>query len=271
MSSKESRFADRILGALIGDFDGGLDGLSGQKRAPNRHELVKIEQLAYAKDQGLKAPLSRSLPKRAQSAPGCRRPAAEGMPSLAMRANAGGESLSFNRPQTAHSTNSLRPLSSAGSRSAMISGRDSSRRRPGASRQNGFGIAPRKLLRQVLYSNSDTHRESFPLAPGQYDISLGGIHWRRDLESNQSQQYLSKHKTVPVYSFGKPQIGKSKEKDGNPDSMFQMPGPGYYTLPDPWARYDAKGMSFTATHTSNFVDESRFGNFVKKAKDMEIL
>lgn len=275
MTSKESRFADRILG-LIGDVGAGFDGLSGQKRAPNRHELVKIEQLAYAKDQGLKAPLSRSLPKRAQSAPGCRRPAAEGMPSstsLGMRANAAGESLSFNRPQTAHSTNSLRPLSSAGSRSAMISGRDSSRRRP-SSRQNGFGIAPRKLLRQVLYSNSDTHRESFPLAPGQYDISLGGIHWRRDLESNQSQQYLSKHKTVPVYSFGKPQIvkGKSKEKDANPDSMFQHPGPGYYTLPDLWARYDTKGMSFTATHTSIANEgESRFGNFVKKAKDMEIL
>jgi hypothetical protein len=86
---------------------------------------------------------------------------------------------------------------------------------------------------------------------------------------------LSKHKTVPVYSFGKPPTakGKSKDKDMDLDSMRQFPGPGYYTLPDPWARYEVKGMSFTATNTSNTSDEgeSRFGTFVKRAKDMEIL
>lgn len=270
MTSGEDRITARILSHLSGAFDVGFNG-KRTKRAPNRHELGRIEQLAYAKDQGLKALPAKSFQKRAQSAPGGRRPGVERSPSPPpARTLASGESVSaLNRPLTAHSTSSLHPLSSAASR-------DTSRRRTGAWKGgNGFGIAPRKFLRQVMYSNSDTHRESFPLAPGQYDISLGSIHWRRDLESNQSQQYLSKHKTVPVYSFGKPQsfkTPKSKGKDKDASMLiFEFPGPCHYTLPDPWARYEVQGMSFTANSTTSDEGESRFGNFVKRAKDMEIL
>lgn len=260
LSSKEHVFTKRILNNLTIQ-KGAREGRLDEPKAPNRHELGRIEQIALAKDQGLPIPSDKRHPKRAMSAPG------GGRRDSSIRISAATESIGgLSRPQTAISTDRLQPHLSARTETSV--GQDSSRRRAGGSKQNGFGIAPRKLLRQVMYSNSDTHREDFPLAPGQYNISLGNIHWRRDLESNNSQQYLTHHKTVPVYSFGRPKRA-SPIKKKEPERVARFPGPTTYTLPDLWSKYPIKGKSFAAVTKDE--EDSRFGNFVNAAKDMEFL